>query len=320
MVVLIWVLRILGIAALLYLVGILAAAIYAYALMARPRQESSKQAREDCLERKEFASEVFELPWENEKVFSPRRNSSLAVWALPGKTGEGTIILLHGITWDHHVEIKYALGFMERGWNVVMVDLGGHGDSPGGTLPTPTFGYYEKYDLDAVVDWTHSRFPGVRPLLVAGESMGAATALEYLPLGDKKIDGVIADCSYTSLVDETLSLYRLIHIPACIAYPARWLGIIMTRIFRGYNAYEASPLKAVLSSPTPVLFIHGGKDRFVPTWMSVRLAEARKIAGLTATVLVVFDGAGHAKSVLTDRERWFREAFTFIDTYCRQTY
>ena len=319
------ILLILGILAVLYLAGIVAAALYGFVSLTKSRQETSKQALGRCLERKEFLPEVLELPWEAEKVFSPRRSSSLAVWALPGTpasrgaSGGGPIIILHGITWDHYVEIKYALGFMERGWNVVMVDLAGHGDSPTGTLPTPSYGYYEKHDLDAVEDWTRSRFPKDGPLLLTGESMGAATALQYLPLGDKKIDGVIADCSFTSVADEGIALYKLARIPACIISPAQELGSILTKILRGYSFYDVSPLKACLSSPAPVLFIHGGEDHFVPTWMSVRMAEARQQAGLTATALAIIDGAGHAKSVLVDKERWFREAFAFIDTYCKPT-
>jgi fermentation-respiration switch protein FrsA (DUF1100 family) len=225
------------------------------------------------------------------------------------------------------VELKYAAGFIERGWNVVMVDLPGHGDSPDGRFPTPSYGYYEKYDLDAVVDWTRSRFPGVHPLIVAGESMGASTALQYLPLGAPaqaerqtwKIDGVIADCPFTSVWDEGRTLYKRLHIPACIAYPVRALGSLLSKILRGYSSHDASPLKDCLSGPAPVLFIHGAEDHFVPAWMSVRMAEARRETGFTATALAIIDGAGHAKSIIVDKERWYREAFAFIDTYCRKT-
>jgi fermentation-respiration switch protein FrsA (DUF1100 family) len=147
--------------------------------------------------------------------------------------------------------------------------------------------------------------------------MGAATALQYLPLGSRKIDGVIADCPFTSAADEAINIYRLSHVPACIAYPALALGNIMIRIFRGYSLFNVSPLTDSLSGLTPVLFIHGGDDHFVPTGMSVRMAEARQQAGLTATALVIIDGAGHTESVRVDRERWFREAFAFIDSYCK---
>ncbi|GHV32564.1 hypothetical protein AGMMS4952_23140 [Spirochaetia bacterium] len=230
-----------------------------------------------------------------------------------------SVILLHGIVADHYTMIKYAQGFIERGWNVVMVDLPGCGDSPEGTCPIPSFGYHEKYDLDAVVDWTRSRFPGASHLILAGESMGAATALQYLPIGAQKIDGIIADCPFTSAADMAITIYRLSHVPVCIAYPALALGNIFIRIFRGYSIYTVSPLRDVLSGPTPVLFIHGGDDHFVPTRMSVRMTEARQQAGFTATALEIFDGAAHAESVRVDPDRWFRGVFAFIDTYCRQT-
>jgi alpha-beta hydrolase superfamily lysophospholipase len=315
--VLVWVLWIVAAAALLYLTGILAATVFGCMFLIKSGRKDAQFALGGDPSPQELSAEVLALPWEKEKVFSPRRDSSLAVWALPGTVaGGGTIILLHGILGDHYEVVKYTPGFIERGWNVVMVDFGGHGDSPEGTCPTPSFGYHEKYDLDAVVDWTRSRFPGVRPLLLAGESMGAATALQYLPLGAQKIDGVIADCPFTSAADEAINIFRLSHVPACIAYPALALGNVLIRIFRGYSIFTVSPLMDSLSSPAPVLFIHGGDDHFVPTGMSVRMAEARKQAGLTATVLAIFDGAGHAGSVRVDRERWFREAFAFIDTYC----
>ncbi|GHV77920.1 alpha/beta hydrolase [Spirochaetia bacterium] len=318
MIIPVWIPRIAGVLALLYLVGVLAAGIFAYGFMVKCRSESSRLILKRGIERREVPPEVLALPWESEKVLSPRRNSLLALWALPGAIpGGGTIILLHGILSDHYEEIKYAAGFIEQGWNVVMVDLAGYGDSPEGTIPNPSFGYYEKYDLDAVVDWTHSRFPRSGPLIVAGESMGAATALQYLSLGSQKIDGVIADCSYTSAADETLNLYKLSHIPAFIAYPALNIGNVVIKLVRGYSLFKASPLAGSLSGPTPVLFIHGGDDHFVPTRMSVRMAEARRQAGLTATVLAIFDGAGHTESIRVDRERWFREAFSFIDTYCK---
>jgi alpha-beta hydrolase superfamily lysophospholipase len=322
--ILIWIPRIVGGVALLYLAGVLAAAAFGYIFLIKSGRKNARFALVvGSLGPQELPARLFGLPWETEKVFSPRRNSSLAVWALPGAgggmAGAGTIILLHGILGDHAEMIKYAQGFIERGWNVVSFDFGGHGGSPEGSLPTPSFGYYEKYDLDAVVDWTAARFPGARPLIVAGESMGAATALQYLPLaGDRKIDGVIADCPFTSAAEEAIIIYRLSHIPACIAHPALALGNILIRIFRGYSIYTVSPLKDVLSSPTPVLFIHGGDDHFVPTRMSVRMAEARQQAGLTATALVIIPGAAHTESVRVDRERWFREAFAFIDTCGKQ--
>jgi alpha-beta hydrolase superfamily lysophospholipase len=296
---------------------------FTYYAVCKSRSNSPEASLQRCYKRKEFTPDTLDLPWEEARVPSPRRESSLAVWTLPGASASaGTAIFLHGITWDHYVSIKYARGFIERGWNVVLLDSAGHGFSPRGKLPAPTFGYFEKYDLDAVVDWTRSHFAGRRPLILVGESMGAATALQYAPLGapagqaGRKIDGIIADCSYSSLADEIGVGFKDYHCPPFVAAPALALTARAIALLRGWKLYGASPLEASLKSRIPILYIHGKEDTFVPTWMSVRMAEQRKKAGIDATELALFDNASHAVSLLSDRERWFREAFGFIEKYC----
>jgi alpha-beta hydrolase superfamily lysophospholipase len=318
---------ILGIAAALYVVIILVTSIYTFYLVCKPRSNSAEASLQRCYNREEFTPGVLDLPWEEARINSPLRESSLAVWTLPGSSASaGTAIFLHGITWDHFVSIKYALGFIERGWNVVLPDSAGHGSSPRGKLAAPSYGCFEKYDADAVVDWTRSRFAGRRPLILVGESMGAATALQYAPLGAPaqdtskwKIDGIIADCSYSSLADEIGVAFRGYHCPPFVSAPALALTGWAVSLLRGWILYGASPLEASLKSRLPVLYIHGKEDTFVPTWMSVLMAEERKKAGIDATALALFDNASHAVSLLSDRERWFREVFEFIEKYCTMT-
>jgi alpha-beta hydrolase superfamily lysophospholipase len=310
---------------LIYVVSLLVISCITYLCLCRPRFYSLEETLQRCYKRNEFKPGILELPWEYGTVFSPRRKASLATAALPGtvspeSAGAGTVIILHGITWTRYGGMKYAAGFIERGWNVVLFDLGGHGASPAGSLPAPAYGYYERYDLDAVVDWTRSRFPGKGPLVLIGESMGAATVLQYAPLGapldrdrrDWKMDVLIADCSYTSLAEELLVCIKSIHIPSFLAYPVRGVVGFFLKRFRGYGLFDAAPQDAVLASAVPVLFIHGKEDNFIPFRMSVRMEERRRQAGFDASGLVLIEGAAHAMSILTDAETWYREVFAFI--------
>jgi dipeptidyl aminopeptidase/acylaminoacyl peptidase len=88
------------------------------------------------------------------------------------------------------------------------------------------------------------------------------------------------------------------------------------KLVRHYTLEDASPLNGALSSPVPMLFIHGGDDTYVPARMSVLMAEKRREAGIGPSALALIPGAGHAKSIVVDRETWFREAFDFIDRVC----
>ncbi|QQO09260.1 alpha/beta hydrolase [Breznakiella homolactica] len=318
---------IIGISAGMYLLLVAVLTLAGYIIMFRPRFHSLEYSLAQCIERKEFDPAVLDLPWETVSVFSSVRNASLAVYALAGNPGSsasgvvpGTAVILHGLSWTHYGALKYARGFIEKGWNTVVFDLGGHGASPAGTIPAPAYGYYEKYDLDAVVDWTRSRFPGAVPLVLIGESMGAATVLQYAPLGapagtprkEWKMDVVAADCSYTSMKDAMGARLKALHIPDCIGIPARTLVSFFLRRFRGYTLSDASPEKACMESPVPILFIHGEADRYVPTKMSVEMAEKRTAAGSGPTELVLVRDASHAKSVLVDPGTWFGSVFDFI--------
>ena len=74
---------------------------------------------------------------------------------------------------------------------VVMVRLG----------KTTSYGYYEKHDLKSVVDWLKSRFGTNITLGIHGESMGAATLLQYAGLVEDGADFYIADCPFLISTD-----------------------------------------------------------------------------------------------------------------------
>ena len=85
------------------------------------------------------------------------------------------IIISHGVTENKTNSIKYMNLFLEREFNVIMYDHRRHGQSGG---KTTSFGYYEKNDLKAVVDWVRKE-KGENILLgIHGESMGAATMMQ----------------------------------------------------------------------------------------------------------------------------------------------
>jgi alpha-beta hydrolase superfamily lysophospholipase len=311
-----------GVLLLCYVLAFALISVIAYRQLFRRPMHSLDYSRRRCLEAGEYDAALEELPWETAGLFSPRRNASLALYVLAAQTerSSGTVIVLHGLTWTHYGSFKYASEFITRGWNIVLLDLPGHGASGQGAIPVPSYGYYEKDDLAALVDWTIARFPDGGPRIVIGESLGAATALQYAPLGapphaprqEWKIQGLIADCSYSSLACEVDARLRSFHIPYMLARPVRKLFSFALKRFRGYSLEDASPLAGAVSSPVPMLFIHGAADTYVPASMSALMAEQRQAAAAGPAVLALIPGAAHAKSIVVDRNAWFKAAFDFI--------
>ena len=309
---------IITIAAIAYISCMVFLTAWAYHRIFHLRYFSLDYTLERCLERGDFEAGILELPWEDISIYSPRRKAELKGQCLASSLGSlQTVIILHGRTWTRHGALKYAKGFIDKSYNIVIYDLAGHGSSPAGILPVPSYGYDDKYDLDAVVDWTKARFPETKKLIVLGESLGAATALQYAAIaGDgekRKIDGIIADCSFTSMADCMFYQVKILKVPGFIAKPAVFFACAVSKLLRGYSLKDLSPYSAALKSPIPVLFMHGEDDLFVPAWMSSIIAKARLEKKIGPTGLVLIPNAGHANSIMAEPDTYYREVFSFID-------
>src|SRR5437773_764718 len=89
-------------------------------------------------------------------------------------------------------------------FNVVRFDFREHGQSSH-SLRLPTLGYYEIWDVKAVVDWAEAHHLE-KPYLCYGHSMGAAIALRWAGQ-DPRIRGVLAQSAFVNALDAT-SKYR----------------------------------------------------------------------------------------------------------------
>lgn len=217
-------------------------------------------------------------------------------------SSENTIIFSHGISMCAENSFKYANIFMNRGWNVLIYSMRRHGDSQG---KYSTFGALEMKDLHMFVNWVIKN-KGKKGLLgIHGESMGAATSLMY---GEKNqhADFIIADCSYSDLKE--LLHFRIKNdtcIPKILLYE---LSNLMAKIVAKFNYNKVRPIDK-LNSNCATLFIHGEKDEFVPTYMSVQMYEAKK--GLKD--IYIAKDAKHAQSYSINPKKYEEVVFGFID-------
>jgi dienelactone hydrolase len=131
------------------------------------------------------------------------------------------------------------------------------------------------------------KFGKNRPLIIGGVSMGAATVMmasgEELP---ENVVCVMADCGYSTAREIIKKVVREMKLPENLVYPFIKLG---ARIYGHFDLEETSPIEAVARSKTPIVFIHGDNDDFVPHSMSVACFEACN----APKKLVTIEGAGH---------------------------
>ncbi|HPM95197.1 MAG TPA: alpha/beta fold hydrolase [Mesotoga sp.] len=225
---------------------------------------------------------------------------------LPCDASKKTVIICHGITYSLFGSMKYARIFLDLGFNVMTYDHRNHGKSGG---KDTTFGHYEKYDLKAVKEWVLKRTGEGTIVGLHGESMGAAIALQYLAM-DENISFCIADCGFSDLKE----LFKIrvnndFHLPA---FPFMDIAALITRIRTGMSFADISPVKAVGTVKTPVMFVHGSEDWYVPAFMSRKMYEAKKTG---SRKLLVVPGAAHASSIATDPAGYTDEIRSFLEQY-----
>lgn len=209
----------------------------------------------------------------------------------PAPDSKRAVILSHGITYTLYGSVKYMKMFMDLGFNVFIYDNRYHGRSGG---KNSTLGFYERFDLKMITDWVESKLGNGAIIGTHGESMGAAISLQHAAI-DPRVQFVIGDCSFNRL--DKLLAHRLkedYHLPR---FPFLLMVEIICKVLTGMGIKEVSPEDAVKQISSPILFIHGEKDDFIPVQMSEKLA-ALKLNG--PKKLYVVSNAGHAESFWTN--------------------
>lgn len=219
------------------------------------------------------------------------------------------IVLVHGVSICYVGSLKYFDIFYKNGFNVLIVNQRRHGKSEG---KYSTYGFYEKYDVNMWIEYLKSRFGNDIILGLHGESMGAGTVMETIPLNDS-IKFVIEDCGYSNF-------HELIGFQITHAYKNRLVRKILrpSLIFANFfmktkakfSMKKIVPIDIVSSTSLPMMFIHGKEDYFVPWYMALDLYKA-KTKGYKELYLV--EGAKHAEALEVNKILYEKKIMTFIE-------
>lgn len=197
------------------------------------------------------------------------------------------VLIFHGYSSDGLQMTKYAKHFYDMGYNVLIPDARGHGKSEGDYIG---MGWHDRLDVVSWIDNT-VQLQNDAEIVLYGVSMGGATVMmasgEKLP---SNVKAIIEDCGYASVWGEfSYQLKEIFHLPA---FPIMYFASAVTKMKAGYTLGEADTVKQVAKSQTPMLFIHGTNDTFVPSSM---LDEVYEAANVPKEKLLV-EGAGHGSA------------------------
>lgn len=253
-----------------------------------------------------FDSDKFSaLPKREIKITSPFGYAIHALLVEPYETTR-YVIIAHGVTENKFNSVKYMNLFLERGYNALIYDHRRHGESGG---KTTSYGYYEKFDLKAVVDWLKKEKGPTLSLGIHGESMGASTMLLYAGMLEDSADFYIADCPFSDFKEQLR--YRLkkeIKLP-----PALFVSItdFFLRLRDQYSLAEISPISVIKKIKKPILFIHSEKDDFILPAMTKELYEQKE----GPKMLYLAKNGLHAQSLNENSLDYEKAIDEFLHTY-----
>lgn len=193
-----------------------------------------------------------------------------------------TIVLVHGYQSNAFNNFSTALiDFIDRGYNVLLIDQRNHGDSGG---KFTTFGRKEKDDLALWVDYADQK-KGVEHIVVYGISMGASTVgYSVETIRSSKVKCLILEAGFTCFYDELTSSLGDVFMKKqtlnCMYLMAKKL--LKTDI-------KQSVESSLKNNVYPTLFLHGDVDTAVPIEFTDRTFNACASKKERITV----KGAGH---------------------------
>ena len=187
----------------------------------------------------------------------PTSNTAMVIHGYKSKALE----MLH-IAYLYHHDLQF---------NVILPDLRTHGKSGGTHIG---FGWQDAQDVLQWMKETDSKAEEPINWVVHGISMGAATTMFVAGANDNpNVKAYIEDCGYSSVLDEIAYVakrdYGMTEAP-CVTLASQ-----ICQWVYGWNFREASCVEALCNVDTPMLFIHGTADRYVPFDMVHELYNAK---------------------------------------------
>lgn len=226
----------------------------------------------------------FQIPFEDVTFETPDR-VSISGWWVPHAAARGTVIFVHGLNRTRIEMVKRIEPVHAWGLNGLLIDLRHHGASGG---QATTFGWREKEDVRAAIDFALRRAPGL-PVILWGVSLGGAT-VALATADDPRVSAAIVDSAYDSVpstVRHHLRLFRGFawYLKLIPQWPLADLSLFWIGQRGGFRPADVDIVAAASRfGDRPSLFVANRGDRRIPFEIAETLSRA---AGVRSRVLIV---------------------------------
>lgn len=221
-----------------------------------------------------------------------------------------TVILLHGLYQNRSMCLPYAEIYHNLGYNVLLVDLRGHGESGG--MHTE-WGIREVGDIEAWVQWLRKE-DQLSIIGLHGISLGGAMALLYAGSEQgSQLAFCVSDSSYGNILQLGKDkAFDWLQDPKAI-----WGVNIVAPFFQAAMFYhthqflsDIEPLRAVTHITVPVLILHGSADELIP---AATAEDLYQMCRSNSKYIYIFKKAPHAVAIEKNYNEYRRVLTDFLE-------
>ncbi len=233
----------------------------------------------------------------------------IAAWWIPCPRGNGKcVIIVHGYADAKVGGIAWAPTWHALGWNVLAIDLRGHGESGG---KDTTAGFHERHDLSQVIDQLRAEQPNeTQTLALFGVSLGAAVALATSVMRDD-VSAVVLECPFADYRHAVSNHSKIMGMPLHTLQP---LAIRTAEWISHADFNQVRPIDLIAKCPAPLLIFQACNDPFVGE--DVKLIEdamtKREQSGLPSKFIAIPE-AGHVMGICCDPDSYREQLRTFLE-------
>jgi len=186
-------------------------------------------------------------------TFSSQSGSMIHAWLSQAPAATASVLLLPGVRANRLSMVRRAEFLRRSGYTTLLIDFQATGESVGEAI---TFGWRERFDVLAAVQYLNGRMPG-RPVAVLGVSLGgAATLLATPPL---EIQAAVLEAVYPSIDRALVNRLRMRIGPFAPAVVPLLLVQLRPRL--DVAASDLKPVEHIAMLGCPLLLVGGTLDR-----------------------------------------------------------
>lgn len=234
-------------------------------------------------------------------------NLTIRGWFIKGWR-PAAVIIVHGKDGNRSGMLDWAAPLAEDGFNILLIDMRGHGQSGGGQH---SFGQYEQRDILGAVNYLKNQGYSSDQIGLMAVSLGAATGIIAMSR-TQDIRAMVADSAFADLgpLLEQVFPYATGGLVPQFLLP----GMLVSGSFlRGLDVSQVRPVEAIKKlNGRPLFLIHGEKDKLVPLSQHLQLVAAVNATQGPADSWII-PGAGHIQGLAREKERYLSRLKFFFE-------